>query len=414
MAAPCSEHRLANGLTIIAEVDPNALTMAAGFFVRTGGRDEPSALMGVSHFLEHMMFKGSATTTAQEVNKRFDAIGAEHNAFTTIDTTAYHAHVLPEHQRHAIAYLADLLRPAIRDADFDDERKVILEEIAMYDDQPFWPLYERAAEMFHTTNRLGHRVLGTPESIKSMEAQSMRDYFRSRYSPDNTVLALAGCVDLRAALQQVEVELGGVPPQQPRRLHDAIAHGRGEFAITSEKARRHYLVGIAPGPAATDPDRYAVMVLAQILSDSDSGRLHWALVEPGLADNADVSLDLHDDCGEVLVTLTCDASDPTEVTRVERILFDECERTTQHGVTEAELTSVRAKVATMVTLAAERPAGRMRRLGSNWANGLPYSSLDEELRRISAVTIDEVNRVAKRFPMTPWVIGRCDPIAGTV
>ncbi|MBU6208932.1 MAG: insulinase family protein, partial [Planctomycetes bacterium] len=133
------EHRLPNGLTIIAEIDPGAHTMAAGFFVRTGGRDEPSRLMGVSHFLEHMMFKGSAAVVAQDVNRRFDAIGAEHNAFTTIDMTAYHAHVLPDRQGEAISLLSDLLRPALRGEDFDEERKVILEEIAMYDDNPFWP-----------------------------------------------------------------------------------------------------------------------------------------------------------------------------------------------------------------------------------------------------------------------------------
>jgi predicted Zn-dependent peptidase len=216
MRTAYSEHRLPNGLTIIAEIDPGAHTMAAGYFVRTGGRDEPSRLMGVSHFLEHMMFKGSASVVAQDVNRRFDAIGAEHNAFTTIDMTAYHAHVLPDRQSEAISLLSDLLRPALRGEDFDEERKVILEEIAMYDDNPFWPLYERAAEAFHGGNPLGHRVLGTPESIQAMDVGSMRDYFTARYSPDNTVLALAGKVDLDAAIRTAEAELGMVPPQSPR------------------------------------------------------------------------------------------------------------------------------------------------------------------------------------------------------
>jgi len=216
MRTAYNEHRLPNGLTIIAEIDPGAHTMAAGFFVRTGGRDEPSRLMGVSHFLEHMMFKGSASVAAQDVNRRFDAIGAEHNAFTTIDMTAYHAHVLPDHQDEAVSLLSDLLRPALRSEDFDEERKVILEEIAMYEDNPFWPLYERASEAFHGSNPLGHRVLGTPDSIKSMDIGSMRDYFTARYSPDNTVLALAGKVDLDAAIRTAEAELGMVPPQSPR------------------------------------------------------------------------------------------------------------------------------------------------------------------------------------------------------
>jgi predicted Zn-dependent peptidase len=400
-----SEHRLANGLTIIAEVDPAAHTMAAGYFVRTGGRDEPTALMGVSHFLEHMMFKGSASVQAQDVNRRFDDIGAEHNAFTTIDMTAYHAHVLPDRQDQAIALLSDLLRPALRDSDFDEERKVILEEIAMYDDNPFWPLYERASEAFHGDNPLGHRVLGTPESIKAMDAQGMRDYFRARYSPDNTVLALAGRVDLDAAIRVAEAELGHVPPQSPRDLRTPSGHRRTDFTIESAKATRHYLLGLAPGPSARDEDRYAFMVLCQVLSDADSGRLHWALVEPGLADSADVSLDMHDDCGDVLVSATCDPEDGAEV---ESILVRELERIAE-GAADDELAAVRAKVATMVTLAGERPSGRMRRLGGNWAHGLPYRSLAEELRQIESVTAADTRRVAQRFPLVPWVTGRTRP-----
>ena len=400
-----SEHRLANGLTIIAEVDPAAHTMAAGYFVRTGGRDEPTTLMGVSHFLEHMMFKGSASVQAQDVNRRFDDIGAEHNAFTTIDMTAYHAHVLPDRQDQAIALLSDLLRPALRDSDFDEERKVILEEIAMYDDNPFWPLYERASEAFHGDNPLGHRVLGTPESIKAMDVQGMRDYFRARYSPDNTVLALAGRVDLDAAIRVAEAELGHVPPQSPRDLRTPSGHRRTDFTIESAKATRHYLLGLAPGPSARDEDRYAFMVLCQVLSDADSGRLHWALVEPGLADSADVSLDMHDDCGDVLVSATCDPEDGAEV---ESILVRELERIAE-GAADDELAAVRAKVATMVTLAGERPSGRMRRLGGNWAHGLPYRSLAEELRQIESVTAADTRRVAQRFPLVPWVTGRTRP-----
>jgi predicted Zn-dependent peptidase len=405
MRTAYSEHRLPNGLTIIAEIDPGAHTMAAGYFVRTGGRDEPSRLMGVSHFLEHMMFKGSASVVAQDVNRRFDAIGAEHNAFTTIDMTAYHAHVLPDRQSEAISLLSDLLRPALRGEDFNEERKVILEEIAMYDDNPFWPLYERAAEAFHGGNPLGHRVLGTPESIQAMDVGSMRDYFTARYSPDNTVLALAGKVDLDAAIRTAEAELGMVPPQSPRNERVPSIHRRLDFTIESAKASRHYVLGLAPGPSACDEDRYACMVLCQVLSDSDSGRLHWALVEPGLADSADVSLDMHDDCGDVLISATCDPEDGAEV---ESILVRELGKVAQ-GVSDEELSSVRAKVATMVTLAGERPSGRMRRLGANWAHGLAYRSLTDELRHIESVTVEDARRVAGRFPLVPWVTGRTRP-----
>jgi len=406
MRSAHTEHRLPNGLTIIAEIDPGAHTMAAGYFIRTGGRDEPTHLMGVSHFLEHMMFKGSASIGSQEVNRRFDAIGAEHNAFTTIDMTAYHAHTLPDHQARAISLLSDLLRPALRSEDFAEERKVILEEIAMYDDNPFWPLFERASEAFHAGNPLGHRVLGTPESIQAMEVGSMREYFKARYSPDNTVLALAGKVDFDAAIRTAEAELGAIQPQSPHNKRATPVHGRQEFTINSTKATRHYMLGLAPGPSVHDMDRYAYMVLCQILSDSDSGRLHWALVEPGLADNADVSFDMHDDCGVVLISATCD---PGASAKVESILLHELDRVVD-GVSDDELSSVRAKVTTMVTLAGERPSGRMRRLGGNWARGVPYQSLTEELQHIESVTPADVRRVAQRFPLAPWVTGRTRPL----
>lgn len=275
----------------------------------------------------------------------------------------------------------------------------------MYDDNPFWPLYERASEAFHGGNPLGHRVLGTPDSIKAMDVGSMRDYFRARYSPDNTVLALAGRVDLDAAIRTAESELGTIAPQSPRNDRVASIHQRLDFTIDSTKATRHYLLGLAPGPSARDADRYACMVLCQVLSDADSGRLHWALVEPGLADSADVSMDMHDDCGDVLISATCD---PGDAAKVESILLKELSRVAD-GVSDEELASVRAKVATMVTLAGERPSGRMRRLGGNWAHGLPYRSLAEELHHIESVTVDDARRVAQRFPLAPWVTGRTRP-----
>src|SRR5262245_43239430 len=129
---------LPNGLTIIAEIDDDAHSAAIGFFVKTGARDEHPGVMGVSHFLEHMMFKGTATRSAEEVDQEFDDLGAEHNAFTTSELTAFWAHSLPEHLNKAEEILADLLRPALRPTDFDNEKKVILEEIAMYNDHPFW------------------------------------------------------------------------------------------------------------------------------------------------------------------------------------------------------------------------------------------------------------------------------------
>src|SRR5437763_12724457 len=164
------QHRqLANGLDIIAETNPDSHSFAAGLFVKTGARDETSATHGVSHFLEHMMFKGSAKYGWEDVNRIFDEIGARYNAFTTQELTAYYANVLPEFTERAIEHLAHLLRPAIRQADFDNEKKVILEEIAVYLDDPGHRLHEKLMEADFATHRLSLSVLGSSESITNMQ-----------------------------------------------------------------------------------------------------------------------------------------------------------------------------------------------------------------------------------------------------
>ena len=160
--------------------------------------------MGVSHFLEHMMFKGTETLTAEEVDLAFDSIGAEHNAFTSGEMTAFWGAGLPEVLSDIHNTLADILRPSLRQQDFDDEKKVIVEEIAMYDDQAFWVLYESAMEQYYGKSPLGHRVLGTPETIDHMQRDELSSYFEDRYSADNTIVVLAGNLDFDLMVEKIE------------------------------------------------------------------------------------------------------------------------------------------------------------------------------------------------------------------
>src|SRR5262245_11889990 len=194
---------LPNGLTIIAEIDDDAHSAAIGFFVKTGARDEHPGVMGVSHFLEHMMFKGTATRSAEEVDQEFDDIGAEHNAFTTSEMTAFWSHSLPEHLFKTEEILADILRPALRQAAFYSEKTGILEEIAMYNNYPFWVLYEKAMDVYYREHPLAHRVLGTTQTITELKRDQMMDYFTNRYSADNTVVAAAGKVDFEALVSRL-------------------------------------------------------------------------------------------------------------------------------------------------------------------------------------------------------------------
>jgi len=186
---------LDNGLTIIAEVDPDAHTSAAGFFVKTGARDEASEVMGVSHFLEHMMFKGTLKRSADDVNREFDEIGASFNAYTSHEMTVFYASVLPERLDTAVDILSDIMRPALREEDFSTEKNVILEEIAMYKDSPFWVLYEQVMQEHYEPHPLAHRVLGTGDTVTNLQRDQMKTYFDHRYSADNTAVALAGNLD---------------------------------------------------------------------------------------------------------------------------------------------------------------------------------------------------------------------------
>src|SRR5690606_761940 len=180
-----------------------------GFFVRTGARDEAAPLMGVSHFLEHLMFKGYEGMGPDELNRAFDDIGARNNAYTSSELTCFYAHALPERLDRATELVARMLRPALRGEDFATEKGVILEEIAMYKDSPFWVLYEQATERHFRDHPVGHRVLGTDETIAAMTRDGMQQYFDQRYSADNTVVALAGQVDFDRAVRQIEALVAG-------------------------------------------------------------------------------------------------------------------------------------------------------------------------------------------------------------
>src|SRR5947208_3235703 len=211
MALSFKHARLSNGLDVIAEVNPDSHSFAAGMFVKTGARDEEVVVNGVSHFLEHMMFKGSEKYRWEDVNRIFDEIGARYNAFTSQEMTAYYANVLPEFTERAIEHLAHLLRPAIRAEDFTTEKKVILEEIAMYLDDPGHRLYEQLMEAHFGNHPLSMSVLGSSDSIAKLQQPQMADYFKNRYGPGNMVLVATGKLDFDEIVRLAEKYMGTWP-----------------------------------------------------------------------------------------------------------------------------------------------------------------------------------------------------------
>ncbi len=398
-------HRLANGLTIVGEISDSAHSAAAGFFVKTGARDEASKVMGVSHFLEHMMFKGTADLAADELNRAFDEIGAKNNAYTSSEMTAFHVHTLPEHLPRGLELLSRMMRPALRQSDFDTEKGVILEEIAMYEDNPVFVRYEACLDRHFGPHPLAHRVLGTTQTITDLTSQQMQDYFTSRYAPDNTVLAISGKVDFKAACAQAEAICGGWTPTGVQRDYSSPRHGGGPFELHNPKFSRGYLLAFCEAPAIDDPRRYAASLLAQVLGAPDNSRFHWALIETGLAEDAVAQYDPHDRFGEMLLFAS---GDPESLDEIWSIMDREL-KALRDSLTQDDLDRLMAKLATGVTLAGERPDGRMHRIGRLMTYLGVHTTLEEELDRLRRVTLNDLKSLIDDFKLDPGTVGRLLP-----
>jgi len=386
--------RLANGLEVIAETSAAAVSTSLGFFVKTGARDERDAEWGVSHFLEHMVFKGTDEIPGDEINRRFDALGAAANAFTSEEDTVYYAAVLPERQDEALDLLARMMRPALRTADFDTEKLVILEEIRMYDDQPPFGADERCRAAFFGRHPLARSVLGTVESIGGLPVEAMRDYHRRRYAPGSLVLAAAGAVDFPALVAGARRLCGGWEPQPvaPRLVPAPAAPACGDSTerLVRPAAALAYATRLSPAPAESHPDRFAAKLLATVLGDGSGSRLYWELVDTGAAEQATLHHQEFLDAGLFVTQLSCDAADAAELLERIRGVYDSAAR---DGINAREFEQARNKLAARVVLAGERPRRRLFEVGGEWAHSGTYRSVADSLAIVDALTRDDLQRV---------------------
>ena len=398
--------KLPNGLDVIAEQNPFAHSTAIGFMVKTGSRDEPADVSGVSHFLEHMMFKGTAKRSSEDVNREFDAMGAKNNAFTSNEVTCYWASVLPEFTEKTVELLADMMRPALRTDDFDMEKKVILEEIALYLDRPSHVLFEAIMGDHFEKHPMANSVLGSKESVGGLARDKMKAYFDARYGPGNMVLAIAGKLDFDNVIALAEKYCGQWPTVTAPRAYPVPALHAKRKHISDPKLKRHYIAGLCPGPSAQDDARYSALVLSDVLGDHEGSRLYWALVEPGLADDADFSFYPHDHTGSFLVYASCD---PDRAAHVESILLGELQKVVTEGLTEEEVTRSKNKIESATVLQGELPLGRMRGLASRWIYNNEYRSLEEDLAILESITKKSLEEVVARFNFTPMTIDTLGP-----
>jgi predicted Zn-dependent peptidase len=388
---------LENGLQIIGEPSPSARSVALGFFVRTGARDESPDVAGVTHFLEHMVFKGTPQRTALDVNRDFDRIGAHYNAFTSEENTVFYAAILPEYIPQAVDILADILRPSLHDDDFDMEKNVIIEEIGMYEDQPMWSAYDQAKRAYFADHPLGHTILGTPESIRALRRDQMDDYLQRRYVAPNITVVAAGNFEWQPFVAEIEKRCAAWTSGPTGRQGVRETSGSGAFKVlTKAKVAQEHVFFISSGPPADSPLRYAADTLALAAGDDSGSRLYWALVDPGLADSAECSFHDYEGTGSFYTSLSCE---PALTQKNLGIVLDVLRDVRRHGITEAELQQAKSKIGSRVVRSSERPMGRMQAIGMAWTYLHQYRTVDDELKAFDAVTIKSIHEVLERYPL---------------
>lgn len=390
-------HTLENGLEIVAECNDAAHSLGVGFFVRTGARDETDEISGVSHFLEHMVFKGTPRRSADDVNREFDELGAHYNAFTTEESTVYYAAVLPESQQASVDLLVDIMRPSLREEDFLMEKKVILEEIQMYADQPPFGMDDKIKQLHYGDHPLARSVLGTLETVRALSVDQMHAYFESRYSPNNLFIAAAGRVDFEALVDQV-AGLCGDWQRQPvgRELPPPTGHSTFQ-SVHRSSATQQYLLQLADAPASEDEDRYAAKLLATMLGDDSGSRMYWALVDPGLVESASLGHYEYQGAGMFFTWVSC----PPEAAQAnfQRIVQLQ-QQAEAEGFQAEELQQAQSKVKARVVLGSERPRNRLFNVGGNWLQRGEYRSVADDLAAVEAVTLEDVQRVLTQYPLT--------------
>lgn len=391
-------HQLSNGLQIVAQPMPDFESVAVSYYVRTGSRDEPDpSIAGVSHFLEHMVFKGTQTLDWQQITLEFNKIGAELNAFTSHESTVYYARVLGEYLERALELLSDMMYPRLAESDFEMEKEVIINEIARSEDQPYNLAFRRMMQTYFDTHPLGHDVLGSRESIRDMRVEQMRNYWQQRYAANNLILSLAGNFNWEQVVGLAEKYCSTwrtgdasrhVEPYQPAGPINEI--------IVDPKLKQQIMIIAMPAVDVKDPDYYAAILGGSILGDSDGSRLFWNIHQKGLAESASAGVWAMEGTGILMMEAN---STPEEAPRVLKLLNAELDSLLDDGIYEDELRRAKDKWISNMVLSSESTFSRMRSIANDWVIEGRLVSVEEEIQRVEKVTVEDVMRSLKRFPM---------------
>lgn len=387
---------LPNGLEIVAECNPRAYSTAIGFFVKTGARDESIELSGVSHFLEHMVFKGTQRRSAEDVNRELDELGSHANAYTSEEQTVYHATVLPEYSERTIELLADMMRPALRADDFEMEKKVILEEIARDRDQPPYGGFEKAVAMHFNSHPLGKSVLGSEESVSALTPEQMLGYFDTRYAPSNMVLAAAGKITFDELCGYAQRYCGDWNKGTCSRELTRPASVLTSDFLLKESSTQSYVLRLADAPAVEDEQRFAARLLSVIMGDDSGSRYFWEFVDTGAAESVMLASYDYQQAG---MFLTYVAGRPEDTSAILGRLAEMELEIERDGVSEDELERAKTKLCSNLVLHGERPARRVFAIGGQWIQRREYRTIRQAVDEFQAVTSDEISDLLKQYPL---------------
>jgi predicted Zn-dependent peptidase len=384
---------LDSGVRVVTEAMPSVRSIALGFWIRSGSRDEPVEQAGISHFLEHLLFKGTERFSSLEIDEIFDAMGAEVNAGTSKETTSVYSRFLDRHLEHAFDVLQDMiLRPAY--PDIDSERQVVIEEIAMYEDEPSDKVHDVLSGAIFGDHPLGRPIIGTAEVISSVPVPTIADWHDGRYTGANIVVAAAGNLDHDRLVELVSAAVG--PEQEGPGSVSASPNGVTPALRFHEKETEQYHMCMGgPGIPRGDDRRFALRVLDTILGGSTSSRLFQEVREKrGLAYAVFSYASHYLDSGQVALYV---GTRPENVAEAMDVIGTELGRLHADGVTEQELERARENVKGRTVLSNESTLARMNRLGSSVLMGVPLLSLDEVLAAFDAVTLDDVMALAREL-----------------
>jgi predicted Zn-dependent peptidase len=398
---------LPGGVRVVTEHMAESRSVTVGFWIGVGGRDEPPELSGASHFLEHLLFKGTERRSARQIAETVDALGGEMNAFTAREHTAYYTRLPAEHLDFGLELLADVVAaPALRAHEVDAEREVILEEILSAEDTPEDKVHQALAEALFPGHPLGREVLGGRESIEAMARDDVAAFHAGQYCPANLVVAVAGRVEHDRVLERLDGFLGaGDLGERPlRRPPDQVPTPITVVNRPTEQA--HVAIGWRAFDQ-DDPDRYALAVANHVLGGGMSSRLFQEVREErGLVYSVYSFTALYFDVGTLVVYA---GTAPSKVREVLSLVDAEIEHMAAKGITDRELEVAKGYLEGSFVLGLEDSGSRMARIGKSEVSRGEIIPVDEHLRRLASVTTADVSRVLDRILTSPRSLAAVGP-----